>query len=130
MAFTEETKQEIVTKLKTALKKCTPPLVIIKDTKDGMELIGNKPVPYGSAKKIVPGMYFASLIIRKDYLSFHFFPIYFAREHFEPIIPTFIKCLKGKTCFTIKKLEQVNEKELDALLKKGIEVFKKSGYML
>ena len=91
--------------------------------------MGNKPVPYGSTKKIVPGMYFSSAVARKDMVSFYYFPLYYHEKDFKDTIPTMIKCLKGKTCFNFKKPEQVNTKELNALLKKGVQAWKKNGYM-
>jgi hypothetical protein len=105
-------------------------MVLNKDKKGIVyELMGNKPVPYGSKKVIVPGMYFSSVVSRKDMISFHFFPIYFRNPDFIDIIPTMSKYLKGKSCFNFKKPEQVNTKELDALLKKGVAVWKKAGFM-
>lgn len=104
-------------------------MVITKQSDNGMELIGNKPVPYGSKKEIVPGMYFCSVIGRKDMVSFYFFPIYFQNEEFISLIPSMKKQLKGKTCFNFKKTEQVDVKELNALLKKGATTWKKLGYM-
>jgi hypothetical protein len=129
MPITPEAKQEIFDKIKTALAKCSPPMVVAKDKDNVFELMGNKPVPYGSKKEIVPGMYFSSVASRKDSINFYFFPIYYHTDDFKSLIPTLFKCLKGKTCFHFKKPEQVNEKELSALLKKGIQAWKKNGYM-
>lgn len=100
-----------------------------KDKEGVYELMGNKPVPYGSKKIIVPGMYFSSVVARKDMVSFYFFPIYFHTSDFIDLIPTMAKYLKGKTCFNFKKREQVNTKELSALMKKGVVAWKKAGYM-
>ena len=92
-------------------------------------LIGNKPVPYGYDKKIIPGMYFASVAQRSDSVAFYFFPIYYHTAEFKKVAPSLIKCLKGKTCFHFKKEEQINRKELDALLKLGGKAWKAEGYM-
>jgi hypothetical protein len=129
MPLTPETVSLIFEKIKSILQKQSPPMVISKNTKDCFELIGNKPVPYGSKKVMTPGMYFCSVFVRKDMISFHFFPIYMNREIFEPLIPNMIKLLKGKSCFNFKKPEHLNEKELTALLTKGVEAWKKNGYM-
>ena len=104
-------------------------MVVSKNKKDVFELIGNKPVPYGSKKVIVPGMYFSSVVARKDMVSFYFFPMYYHEKDYEALIPTVGKCLKGKTCFNFKKTEQVVSKELDEMLRKGVQAWKKSGYM-
>lgn len=129
MPLTDESRNEIFNKIKSSLQKCTPPMAISKDKAGTVyELIGNKPVPYGSKKVIVPGMYFSSVVSRKDMVSFYFFPIY-VRDEFSDSIPTMIKYLKGKSCFNFKKPEQVVTKELDTMLKKGIAAWKKLGYM-
>ena len=129
MPLTPEARTIIFNKIKTALEKCTPPMVYKKGSADAYELMGNKPVPYGHKKTTVPGMYFSSVVARKDMISFYFFPIYYHTDDFIDLIPTMAKCLKGKTCFNIKKTEQVNAKELTALLKKGVQAWKKLGYM-
>ncbi len=129
MPLTPEVQKAIFTTIKASLIKCSPPMVITKDKAGVFELIGNKPVPYGSTKKIVPGMYFSSVVTRKDMISFYFFPLYYHENDFEKTIPTLKKFLKGKTCFNFKKQDQVETRELDAMLKKGIQAWKKSGYM-
>jgi len=128
MPITEKDKTEIAAKLTAALEKCVPPMVVMRKSAAGMELMGNKSVPYGYSKKIVPGMYFSSFVVRNSMVSFYFFPMYMA-DGFKELIPEMIKTLKGKTCFNIKKPEQVNGKELDALLKKGVAAWKKQGYL-
>lgn len=129
MPFTREVGITIFESLKSSLEKCSPPMVISKDKPGVFELMGNKPVPYGYAKKIVPGMYFSSVVIRPKMVSFYFFPMYGLEKDFKTMIPTLAKCLKGKTCFNFTKPEQVHVKELDAMLKKGVAAWKKSGYM-
>ncbi len=129
MPLAPEIRTAIFTRLKSALGKCVPPMVVSKEKKDVYELMGNKPVPYGSKKTIVPGMYFSSVVARKDMVSFYFFPLYYQEKNFAEVIPNLIKSLMGKTCFNFKKPEQLNEKELAAMLKKGMQAWKKNGYM-
>lgn len=128
MPITNETRVAIFNKLKKSLEKFSPPMVVKTDKKGAAyELMGNKPVPYGYDKKTVPGMFFAAVAQRKDSVTFHFFPSYMS--NLGEVAPSLYKCLKGKTCFHFKKEEQVNEKELNALLKKGAAAWKKMGYM-
>ena len=132
MPVTPETKQAIFNKLKAAMLQYSPPMVVPKKNlgrADAFELIGNTPVPYGSKKVIVPGMFFVSIVNGKSMVSFHFFPIYMNKEAFKDLAPLTMKCLKGKSCFNFTKVEQVNEKEIAALLKKGVAVWKKLGYV-
>jgi len=104
-------------------------MVHSKGSDEAYQVMGNKPVPYGYKKEIVPGMYFSSVVIRKDSVNFYFFPTYMNPGEYKTLAPSIFKLLKGKTCFHFKKEEQVNEKELDAILKKGIVHWKKAGYM-
>lgn len=104
-------------------------MVVKSDSNNlSFELMGNKPVPYGYDKKIIPGMFFATVAQRKDTVTFHFFPSYMNTK-MQEIAPTLYKCLKGKTCFHFKTEEQVNEKELSALLKAGMKAWETAGYM-
>ncbi|MER3464082.1 MAG: hypothetical protein C4329_06380, partial [Chitinophagaceae bacterium] len=68
-----EVRAQIFETIKTALQKQTPPMIVSKDKPDCFELIGNKPLPYSSKKEMVPGMYFSSVVARKDMISFYFF---------------------------------------------------------
>ena len=129
MPITGETKSKIFSLLKKIMEENSPPLVIKRSSKEGIETIGNIPTPYGYKKEIVPGMYFASALIRKDNVSFYFFCSYMNPEDFKTIAPTVMKCLDGKSCFHFKKEEQVVEKELRAMFKKGIQFYKKQGWI-
>ena len=129
MPLSPQTADTIFNTLVEAMTSLCPPLVITKNKKGVFEIIGNTPVPYGSTKKIIPGMYFASAVVRKDMVSFYVFPIYGHPELFIDVAPSAMKCLKGKTCFNFKKSEQVNKTEIVALLKKALAVWKKAGYV-
>jgi hypothetical protein len=129
MPLTNENREAIELRLRSCMSKCSPPMNISKDKPGVFELIGNKPVPYGSKKAIVPGMYFCSFVTRKDMISFYFFPMYMNEKPFLELMPGLIKSLKGKTCFNFKKPEQIAEKELAAVLKKGVQIWKELGYM-
>lgn len=115
--------------LRSSLMKQCPPMVCSKDTGDKFEIVGNTPVPYGSTKKIIPGMYFASVAVRKQMVSMYFFPIYYHQRDFAEVAPTLLKRLKGKACFNFTRAEQIDIKELDALLRRGVRAWKKIGYV-
>ena len=64
MPITEETRILIFDKLKKNLEKLVPPMVVrIDSSNSSYEIIGNKPVPYGYDKKMIPGMYFATITL-------------------------------------------------------------------
>jgi hypothetical protein len=100
---------------------------ISKDTADPYELIGNKPVPYGSRKKMVPGMYFASVVACKEMVSFTLFPLDYHERECRNIAPTLMRFLKGKSCFNFKQEEEVAEQELRAILTKGVQRWRTPG---
>lgn len=129
MAITDATRLNIFNRLKNQLDLLTPPMVA-KSNVDAMtyEMMGNKAVPYGYDKKIIPGMYFASIAQRKDSVAFYFFPAYM-NDAMAAKAPSLYKCLKGKTCFHFKKEEQVLEEELKAMLDAGLQAWMKLGYM-
>ena len=109
MALTVADKAIIFNTLVEALQTCSPPMVVTKE--------------------IIAGMYFSSVVARKDMVSFYVFPLYGQEDLFKDIAPTAMKCLKGKTCFNFKKTEQVNKKEITAILKQGVKIWKQLGYM-
>ena len=100
-----------------------------KHQKGVNELTGNKPVPYGCKKEIIPGMFFAAVAKKKSFVDFCFFLNYFNHYDFEKHAPSLLICLQDKTCFHFKKEEQVNEKELKAILILGTKAWKKTGYL-
>lgn len=128
MPLTDESRKLIFNTLKKNLDIFSPPMIVAsRPLHYDYEIIGNKPVPYGSSKKIIAGMFFAGIANCKDSVAFHFFPSYMS--DLKSSAPSLYKFLKGKTCFHFKAPEQVNEKELNALLKKGVDTWKKAGYM-
>ena len=130
MAITSEGRIIIFDKIKSCLENFVPPLVVSPNSLDGTyEVIGNHPVPYGYDKKLVPGMFFASIVHRKESVAFHFFPAYMNPALLE-VAPALKKLLKGKTCYHFKEEAQVNESELKLLLQEGIIVWKKLGYLI
>jgi len=129
MPLSDQDKRSIFSALEKVLLEFSPPLVIKSRTANSIELIGNTPVPYGYKKEIVPGMYFASALIRKDNVSFYFFPIYMAVDAYKNLAPGLLKHLDGKTCFHFKKPEHFAANELRAILQTGIAHYKKQGWI-
>ena len=127
MALKPEVRRTLFNKLKAALKKHSLPMNCSNDTADTYELIGNKPVPYGSRKKMVPGMYFASVVACKEMVSFTLFPLDYHERECRNIAPTLMRFLKGKSCFNFKQEEEVAEQELRAILTKGVQRWRTPG---
>jgi hypothetical protein len=56
----------------------------------------------------------------------YFFPIYTHKEGFDKIFEPLKKCLKGKSCFHFKKIDQELEKAIVEMVKQGILIYKKN----
>lgn len=120
-------KNEIFTALKKTLSQYAPPCVVTSDTDFVYHLFGTKPASVG--KSSYDGIYFASAVIRKNYVAFHFFPIYTHVDQFENINAELRKCLKGKSCFHIKRTDDPLFDQIKQALDKGIEVYQKEGWL-
>ena len=78
-------------------------------------------------KQKVDGFYFATVIPKAKDCRLYFFPIYTDSEAFVNISPELRKCLKGKSCFHIKKMDEQLESEVKAMIHKGIELYRAKG---
>lgn len=120
-------KTEIYNTLKDTLAQFAPPCVVTDDTDSVYHLYGTKPASIG--KSNYDGIYFASAVIRKSYVALHFFPIYTHVDQFENIGEDLRKCLKGKSCFHIKRINDPLFDQIKKALDKGIEVYQKEGWL-
>ena len=109
--------------LKSALSSAAHLLSVKTDTKSRYDLYGKKKVTIG--KKEFDGMFFASGILYKSYVGFYFFPIYTHPQEFADLPAELRKCLKGKSCFHIKKLDDSLSKSIRMTLKKGLSLYKR-----
>ena len=76
-------------------------------------------------KQKVDGIYFASVVPKPKDIRLYFFPIYTHAAGFENISEGLQKCLKGKSCFHIKKLSPELESDITAMVKRGVDLYKK-----
>ncbi len=90
-------------------------------------LVSNKPVEI--AGKLRKELWFAAAMIQKGYVGFYFMPPASEAEKKEIFKPALWKCLKGKGCFHIKKLDAELAKQVEAALKKGYAVYKGKGWL-
>lgn len=116
---------EIDLKLREIIKRHSDVLQIRKDDSGGLEAAGTIPTMQGKQK--VDGFYFASVIPKPKDCRLYFFPIYTDVEEFTDIDPALRKCLKGKSCFHIKKMDASLETSITNMIDKGIQVFKEKG---
>ncbi|MGV3766034.1 MAG: hypothetical protein ACO1NW_07905 [Chitinophagaceae bacterium] len=75
-----------------------------------------------------PDVMFAAAIIKKNYVGFYFFPVYIAPELNSTLAPILLKCLKGKTCFHIKKNDPELMKAVSDALESGLQFYHTKGW--
>ena len=103
--------------LKTILKPYAQRLTLTTDTPDTYYIDG----PY--SKKWKKQLFFASTVIKKNYVSFYLMPVYMYPELLNDISPELKKRMQGKSCFNFKKVEPELFNELAELTQKGAEKF-------
>ncbi len=113
--------EEIFEQLKEILSAYSPALVIRVDNETDFEVAGTREVLQG--RKMVQGHYFASLVVKPKDVRLYYFPIYTHPEAFEDISAELRKCLKGKSCFHIKKLPSELKQQIQHMVEKGVHVY-------
>ena len=107
--------------LQNLFKKHVPPLQIRKDNSSVYEVAGTIEVMQGKQK--VEGYYFGSVVPKPNDIRLYYFPIYTHPQAFDFISADLRKCLNGKNCFHIKKLDGMLENEIDHMIAKGVELY-------
>jgi hypothetical protein len=104
--------------LKEILKPYADNLTVTADKVDSYSLDG----PY--SKKWKKDLFFGSVQIKKNYVSFYLMPVYMYPELLNDVSPELKKHMQGKSCFNFKKVEPELFAELAKLTRKGAEKFK------
>jgi hypothetical protein len=117
----------IFDKLKSAIKKFSSPSLTELDSQPGAySLLSKKqPVILGKEREI----YFAGAMVQKGYIGFYFFPIYTDPDFSKELQPELLKCLKGKSCFHIKKDDEQLFTQIEAALAKGYKLYESKGWV-
>jgi hypothetical protein len=104
------------------LKKILVPyakgLTVKTDTPDTYYLDG----PY--SEKWKKELFFGSVQIKKNYVSFYLMPVYMYPELLNDISLGLRKHMQGKSCFNFKKVDPELFQELEMLARKGADKFK------
>jgi hypothetical protein len=104
--------------LKSILKPYAETLTVKADTSDTYYLDG----PY--SEKWKKDLFFGSVQIKKNYVSFYLMPVYMYPELLNDISPELKRHMQGKSCFNFKTVEPGLFGELAALTRKGAKKFK------
>lgn len=118
---------EIDLKLRAIIKRYEHHLQLRKDDSTGLEVAGTISCMQG--KQQVDGFYFASVIPKPKDCRLYFFPIYTDVHAFTDLDPALRKCLKGKSCFHIKKMDASLEASISAMIDKGIAIYQEKGLL-
>jgi hypothetical protein len=116
---TENDFSMVFERLKSILVPYAKNLTVKTDTSDTYYLDG----PY--SEKWKKELFFGSVQIKKNYVSFYLMPVYMYPELLHDVSPELKKLMQGKSCFNFKRLEPDLFKELEDLTNKGVEKFKK-----
>jgi hypothetical protein len=111
----------IFKKLKSFLKKYEPQLTVKADKADAYYLDA------GFSEKFKRIVFFGSVKIKKNYVSYYLMPVYVFPELLKGISPDLKKRMQGKSCFNFAAVDEKLFNELAQLTKKGFDKFKQEG---
>jgi len=74
-------------------------------------------------------LFFGSVKINKNYVSYHLMPVYVFPELLADISPELKRRMQGKSCFNFKATDQALFDELAALTKVGYQQYSAAGYI-
>lgn len=109
------------------MKKYENPLVPKMDMDSRYELWSVKNVVIEGRKR--KEIYFAGIIIQSNYVGFYYMPVYVETDIKNMFETDLLKLLKGKSCFHIKKIDEVLEKQIADALEQGYLLYKKRGWI-
>jgi hypothetical protein len=115
--------QTVFQKLRDILKEYEPRLLLLTDKRGNYYL--NTPYCDIFKKEIC----FASIAIKKNYVSYYFMPVYGCPEMVQGLSPELKARMQGKACFNFKKVDDDLFMELAQLTKTGFDRFKKAGFI-
>lgn len=104
--------------LKKILRPYASQLTVKTDTPDTYYLEG----PY--SEKWKKELFFGSVQIKKNYVSFYLMPVYMYPDLLKDISPELKKHMQGKSCFNFKKVEPELLKELEDLTRRSADKFR------
>jgi hypothetical protein len=123
----EDQRKEIYEAVVKVLKSFKKGMRETTDGKSKYDLYGKKKVTVYN--KEMDGMYFASVIIKKGFVGFYYFPQYANPKLLAQLPDNLKKCLKGKSCFHLKKLDAELLKSIKEYAKIGYDAYFKMGWI-
>lgn len=102
-------------------------LVMHMGTIGQANLVSHKPVVIAGRPR--QEVWFVSALVQKGYVGFYYMPVYMNEPMKKLFSPEFIKCLKGKACFHIKKNDPAIMAEIKKAIQIGYEAYEKRGWL-
>jgi hypothetical protein len=113
--------------LRKKLSVYSPPMQIRMEDQRRYELWSVKDLVIEGRKR--KDVYFAGLMIQKDYVGFYFMPVYVKSEIGTLFSPELAKLLKGKSCFHIKRLNDSLQAAIESALSMGFQLYQERGWV-
>ncbi len=110
---------DVFKKLKSLLQKYEPHLTVTGNKVDTYSLDA------GFSEKYKRVVFFGSVQIKKNYVSYYLMPVYVFPELLQDISPNLKKRMQGKSCFNFAAVDEQIFNELAQLTKKGFDKFKR-----
>src|SRR5664279_2290050 len=114
---------ETFRRLRAILARHSGELAVVHDTPDYFYLDTVSPTNNGKP------MFFGAVRIMKNYVSFHFMPLYVCSKMNERVSKELSGRRQGKACFNFKSPDDVLFKELEQLVDAGFERYRKEGFL-
>ena len=118
---------EIFQRMRQKISKYAPPFEIRIDEERRYELWSVKELVIEGRKR--KEVFFAALIIQKDYVGFYFMPVYAEAELAQVFGADLRKRLKGKSCFHVKKLDEGLLGQIESALEIGYQLYRERGWV-
>jgi hypothetical protein len=119
--------QGIFTTIKKEMAVYQPPFQPKNDKERYYDLWSFKDLVIEGRKR--KEVYFAGIIIQKDYVGFYYMPVYAEPEVKALFKPELLKLLKGKSCFHIKTLDEELLKQIREALEAGYRQYQERGWV-
>ncbi len=74
-------------------------------------------------------LFFGSVQIKKNYVSYHLMPIYVNPSLLDNVTPALARRMQGKSCFNFKQIDGFLFKELRELTLAGFQYYETQGYV-
>jgi hypothetical protein len=111
---------EVYLRLRPILEPYMPEMVAMQDNDRGLYLNTR------SIMKNKQPLFFASIAINKNYVSFHVFPVYMYPDLLDKV-GDLMKRMQGKSCFNFRKLSEEQVAGMRALVEAGHKRLKAEG---